>query len=39
MEEKNNKNKSKNQYKILNPKTDIVFQMLFSSANEEVQKV
>ncbi len=38
MEEKKKNTKQKNKYKILNPKTDIVFQMLFSSANEEVTK-
>ncbi len=41
MENKNKEkkeNKEKNKFKLLNPKTDIVFQMLFSSANEEVTK-
>ena len=33
-----NKNTEKKEFKLLNPKTDIVFQMLFSSANEEVTK-
>ena len=38
MKEKNKLKKENKKFKMLNPKNDIVFQMLFSSVNPEITK-